>query len=145
MIDPITIASAAHGTFFVAKKTFQHIVRLNETDGVVEGLGKEINSLCDVLDGVKGLENASAESLEGPGKQHWADIEASVTECRATLEKLNHIFRKVDKVKSRRLLVWKQIKWDWNSNDIQQLKDAIAIHRRGIQINLTMITVYYPD
>jgi Fungal N-terminal domain of STAND proteins len=145
MIDPITIASAANGSFSLANKIFQYIVRLNETDGVVKDLGEEIESLGHVLNGVKGLETASTESLEGPGKQHWKDIEASLTECHEKLEKLNDIFRKVDKVKKRSRLVWKQIKYDWNLNDIQRLKDAIANHRRGIQINLSMITMYYPE
>jgi hypothetical protein len=141
MVDPITIGSAAHFSLCLVKTISQLILKANGTDATVKDLGTEIQRLGTILDLVKDLENTEPENLEGPAKPHWEDISASLTECYATLESLNQIFRKVDQVKRPLFGIWRRVKWDWNSEDIQRLRYEIAIHRRGIQINLSMIMV----
>jgi hypothetical protein len=141
MVDPITIASAAHFSLSLVKTISQYIIRVNGIDATVKDLGKEIEGLGTILDLVKDLENTETESLEGPAKPHWEDISASLTECYATLDRLYQIFRRVDQVKRPLFGIWRRVKWDWNSDDIQRLRYEIATHRRGIQINLSMIMV----
>lgn len=145
-MEPATIATIVHFSITLGKNCFklaQNISRIKFIDQVVKSLGNEINGLKYVLDNVKKLGDSSAESLAGPGKSHWENVEWSLVECQGTLDKLHKIFENVDKVRRPILRPWKQVKLDWNSDEIELLRGDVAACRHRIEIDLMMITGYF--
>jgi hypothetical protein len=143
-MEPATIATIVHFSISLGKNCFklaQNLSRIKKVDEIVKSLGNEINGLKYVLENVKNLGDSSAESLAGPGKLHWDNVEWSLVECQGTLDKLHKIFENVDKV-SRRVIFrpWKQVKLEWNGEEIVQLKSDVTACRQRIQIDLMMIT-----
>jgi hypothetical protein len=146
-MEPATIATIVHFALALAKNCFklaQNISRIKRVDDVVDSLGKEINGLKYVLDNVKKLGESSSESLDGPGNKHLENVEWSLVECQGTLEKLHKIFENVNKTSRRPIFrPWKQVKLEWNGEEIIQLRGAVTSCRHRIEIDLMMITGYH--
>lgn len=144
LLEPL---SAGALSFALAKNCFHlslWINRIRKVDGVVEALGKDIERLKLVLESVDRLvreSNDLATVLQGNrAKKHWESIEILLGECRTILEKLDYIFRSLDK--KRDWKVWKEIRKQWNDEDIRLYSHQITECRDGIHFNLLMINVY---
>jgi hypothetical protein len=116
-------------------------------DEVVGSLGNEISALKDVLNNAEKLATAaSTESLNGPEHQHWENVEWTLVECEGTLEKLHSTLDKALNTTRRSIFrPWRQMKLDWNMDEISQLRGDITSWRHRIDIYLKMLPSYKPN
>ena len=153
-MDPFTIATTAASIVGICAKLsntiFIYIQNTLVVDTAVDALRIEIDSLAHVLDTLgssfkdASLAERALELQTGYEGEHWRHVKRSMDDCKVTLDNLQRILDRVNKVEVRGIMrrPIKKFKLDINSGDIELLKQHIAAYRRTMQLSLQLITVY---
>ena len=144
MLEPASAVALSIGLAKVCFNISLWIKRIRNVDGAVAALGQDVERLKPILESVGHLASTSNDLPtvlhENRVKKHWESIEILLGECKATLEKLDYIFRRLDK--KRDWKIWKEVRRQWDNDDITQYRHQVSECRDGIQLNLLMINVY---
>jgi Fungal N-terminal domain of STAND proteins len=150
-MDPLTIVASVAATSRVvttiSKTLFRFIRDTKQVDRTVDALLGEVNDLKRVISAIENViqQPATQAVIQQDRECNLGNsVDDSLVECRTTLESLDRILQGIKVKKRSQSPFWqavKQIKVNWNSEELGVLRGQMHSHCLSMQLALQTITV----
>jgi hypothetical protein len=152
MPDPLTIVASVATTSRVvtaiSTTLYRFIQDTKQVDSTVNALHREVNNLKRTVTAIENvLRQPATQAVIGQDQEfHLAQaVDDSLVECRNTTERLGERLEGIRGNRPCRGVLGqmiKQIRMNWNSNEIKTFRDQMHSHCLAMQLALQTINVY---